>query len=43
LENLDAEVEINSAWDTIRENINISAKESLGSISHGSTKDAENY
>jgi hypothetical protein len=24
---LDAEVEINSAWETIRENINISAKE----------------
>jgi hypothetical protein len=23
-------VEINSAWETIRENINISAKESLG-------------
>jgi hypothetical protein len=30
LENLDAEVEINSAWETIRENIKISAKESLG-------------
>jgi hypothetical protein len=28
--NLDAEVEINSAWETIRENIKISAKESLG-------------
>jgi hypothetical protein len=27
---LDAEVEINSAWETIRENITISAKESLG-------------
>jgi hypothetical protein len=27
--NLDAEVEINSAWQTIRENINISVKESL--------------
>jgi hypothetical protein len=27
---LDAEVEINSAWETIRENIKISAKESLG-------------
>jgi hypothetical protein len=26
LENLDAEVEINSAWETIRENIKISAK-----------------
>jgi hypothetical protein len=30
LEDLDAEVEINSAWKMIRENINISAKESLG-------------
>jgi hypothetical protein len=30
LEDLDAEVEINSAWETIRKNINISAKESLG-------------
>jgi hypothetical protein len=30
LEGLDAEVEINSAWEMIRENINISAKESLG-------------
>jgi hypothetical protein len=29
LEDLDAEVEINSAWETIRENIKISAKESL--------------
>jgi hypothetical protein len=29
-EDLDAEVDINSAWETIRENINISAKESLG-------------
>jgi hypothetical protein len=27
---LDAEVEINSAWETIREEIIISAKESLG-------------
>jgi hypothetical protein len=27
LEDLDAEVEINSAWETIRENMNISAKE----------------
>jgi hypothetical protein len=27
---MDAEVEINSAWETIRENIKISAKESLG-------------
>jgi hypothetical protein len=30
LEDFDAEVEINSAWETIRENITISAKESLG-------------
>jgi hypothetical protein len=30
LEDLDAEVEINSAWETTRENIKISAKESLG-------------
>jgi hypothetical protein len=28
LEILDAEVEINSAWETIRDNIKISAKES---------------
>jgi hypothetical protein len=30
LEDLDTEVEINSAWETIRENIKISARESLG-------------
>jgi hypothetical protein len=30
LQDLDAEVEINSAWETIRENINILAEESLG-------------
>jgi 50S ribosomal subunit-associated GTPase HflX len=30
LEDLDTEVEIISAWETIRENINISAKKSLG-------------
>jgi hypothetical protein len=30
LEDLEAEVEINSAWETIRETIKISAKESLG-------------
>jgi hypothetical protein len=30
LEDLDAEVEINTTWETIRENINISAKASLG-------------
>jgi hypothetical protein len=30
LEDLDAEVEINTMWETIRENIKMSAKESLG-------------
>jgi hypothetical protein len=30
LENLDFEVDISSAWETIRENIKISAEESLG-------------
>jgi hypothetical protein len=30
LEDLNAEVEINSAWEIIRENIKMSAKESLG-------------
>jgi hypothetical protein len=30
LENLDTEVDINIAWKTIRENIKILAKESLG-------------
>jgi hypothetical protein len=30
LEDLDAQVEINSTWETIRENITISAKEGLG-------------
>jgi hypothetical protein len=30
LENLDNEVDINSAWQTIRENIKISAKQCLG-------------
>jgi hypothetical protein len=30
LEDLDAEVEINSTWETIRENLKFSAKESLG-------------
>jgi hypothetical protein len=48
LENLDTEVEINSIWETVRENINISAKESLGIYEvrkheHGSMKDAQNY
>jgi hypothetical protein len=32
LEDLDAEVEINSGWDTIREIIKVSAKESLGYV-----------
>jgi hypothetical protein len=30
LENLDAEVDINRAWGTVRENIKISTKELLG-------------
>jgi hypothetical protein len=30
LEDLDAEVDINSAWETIWENIKISAKENIG-------------
>jgi hypothetical protein len=30
LENLDTEVDINRSWEIIRQNINISAKESLG-------------
>jgi hypothetical protein len=30
LEDLDAETEINTIWETIRENIKISEKESLG-------------
>jgi hypothetical protein len=30
LDDLDTEVEINSDWETIRDNINISVKESLG-------------
>ncbi|PNF41609.1 hypothetical protein B7P43_G10463 [Cryptotermes secundus] len=30
LENLDTEVDVNKAWETIRENIKMSAKESLG-------------
>jgi hypothetical protein len=30
LEDLDTEVEINGAWETIRENIKISVKESIG-------------
>jgi hypothetical protein len=30
LEDLDTELKINSAWETIKENIKMSAKESLG-------------
>jgi hypothetical protein len=30
LENLDTGVDVNKVWETIRENIKISAKESLG-------------
>jgi hypothetical protein len=30
LEDLDTEVEINSAWETIRENTKVSGEESLG-------------
>jgi hypothetical protein len=41
LEDLDADVEINSAWETIRENINISAKESPGYFEL--KKHAQNY
>jgi hypothetical protein len=37
----DAEVEINSTWETIREDINISAKEKRRS--YGSTEDAQDY
>jgi hypothetical protein len=43
LENLDAEMEINSAWETIRENIKISAKERLGyfEVSYGEVQSQE--
>jgi hypothetical protein len=48
LEDLNAEVEINTIWETIRENIKMSAKECLGYYElkqhkHGMTKDAQNY
>jgi hypothetical protein len=47
LEDLDTEVEINSAWETIRENIKNSAKGriilKLRFINHGSTKDAQHH
>jgi hypothetical protein len=48
LENLDAEVDINRAWVTIREDIKISGKESLcyyelERIIYGSMKHIQNY
>jgi hypothetical protein len=48
LEDLDAEVEINSAWEMIMENIKISARESPGYFElkkhkHGLMKDAKNF
>jgi hypothetical protein len=47
LENIDAEVDINRAWETIKEDTNISTKESLGyyelKMSHGSMTDAQDY
>jgi hypothetical protein len=47
LEDLNAEVEINTTWETIRENIKISARVwvvmNRSSISHGLMKDAQNY
>jgi hypothetical protein len=32
LEDLDAEMDINSAWETNRENIKVSAKRNIGSM-----------
>jgi hypothetical protein len=43
LEDLDTEVEINSAWETIKENIEISAKESLCYFELKKHKDVQNY
>jgi hypothetical protein len=48
LEDLDADVEINSARETIIENIKISTKKGLGNFElmhggHGLMKDAQNY
>jgi hypothetical protein len=45
---LDTEGDVNKAWETIRENIKISAEDSLGYYEpkknkHGSMKDAQNY
>jgi hypothetical protein len=38
LQDLDAEVEINSVWETIRKNIKMSAKKSLGYYEVGKHK-----
>jgi hypothetical protein len=43
LEDLDTQVEINSACETITENIKISAKESLGYFELKKHKDIQNY
>jgi hypothetical protein len=48
LKNSDVQVDINRAWQTYRENIKISAKDSAGYYEfkkqkYGSTKDAQNY
>jgi hypothetical protein len=48
LENLDTEVDVGKSWETIRENIKISAKESLGYYELKKhkprlMKDAQNY
>jgi hypothetical protein len=48
VEILDTEVDINRVWETIRENINISVKESLGyyklkKTSQGPTKEVQKY
>jgi hypothetical protein len=46
LEHLDTEVDVNKAWETIRENIKISSKESLGYYElkkNKPMKDAQNY
>jgi hypothetical protein len=44
LEDSDTEVEINSVWETSRENIKISAKESPGYFEFEKhRKDAQNY
>jgi hypothetical protein len=48
LEDLDTEVEINSAWEMIKENIKSSSRVSLGcyelrKLNPGSAKNAQNY